>query len=348
LIFFTPLGVGVNEENQVMFLIIVMNILFVSSGNTLNGISPVVESQGNSLIEYGHQVDFFTIKGKGLKGYINATIRLRKFLRGKTYNLIHAHYGLSGIISLMANRGLPLVVSFMGDDLLGSNHKKGGISKISLFLIGVNRFLALRYYRISIVKSAQMLRILNVRNAEVIPNGVNLKHFYPVEKAKIRNELNLNLTDIIIVFVSTPARPEKNYSLAQEAVAALKGDNIRLIPVFNMNHNEICKWLNASDVVLLTSFHEGSPNIIKEAMACNCPIVSTDVGDVKFIFGSTEGCFLGGFDTNELTEIINKAIQFSKSENKTKGRQRIIDIKTDSESIAERITLAYKKAIDIN
>lgn len=324
-----------------------MNILFVSSGNTLNGISPVVESQGRSLIEFGHKVDFFTIKGKGLKGYISAISRLRKFVTKGNFDLIHSHYGLSGIISLLANRGLPLVVSFMGDDLLGSNRKRGGISKKSIFLVKINRFLASKYYKFSIVKSAQMLRILNLKNAEIVPNGVNLKLFYPEEKILIRKELNLSLTDIIIVFVSTPARPEKNYTLAQEAVAALKEDYIRLIPVFNIKHNEICKWLNAADVVLLTSFHEGSPNIIKEAMACNCPIVSTDVGDVKYILGDTEGCFIASFDPDDFAGQIRNAILFSKITGKTKGRKRIIDLKIDSDAIAEKITGVYRKVLEI-
>ena len=325
-----------------------MNILFVSSGNALNGISPVVESQGKSLIDYGHQVDFFTIKGKGLKGYVAAIFSLRKYIKGKNYNLIHAHYGLSGIIAILANQNLPMVVSFMGDDLLGSTRKKGGISKLSVFLTVFNRFLAYRCYGFSIVKSARMLEVLNIKNAEVIPNGVNLKHFYPEEKADCRKELNLSPTENIIVFVSNPDRPEKNYSLAKEAVSLLRSDNVRLIPVFNMSHIDIRKWLNASDVVLLTSFHEGSPNIIKEAMVCNCPVVSTDVGDVKFILGNTQGCFLGTFNPADLAEAINKAIKFSSTEGKTTGYQRILDLKIDSDSIAVRITMVYKKVLNIN
>ncbi|KKQ79249.1 MAG: Glycosyl transferase group 1, partial [Candidatus Daviesbacteria bacterium GW2011_GWA1_38_7] len=116
-----------------------MNILFISSGNALNGISPLVENQGKSLIEFGHQVDFFTIQGKGLKGYLKAILNLRKYLKSKKYQLIHAHYGLSGIIALLSNRGFPMVVSFMGDDLLGSNRDDGTITKLSKWMVKLNK-----------------------------------------------------------------------------------------------------------------------------------------------------------------------------------------------------------------
>jgi teichuronic acid biosynthesis glycosyltransferase TuaC len=325
-----------------------MNILFVSSGNALNGISPLVENQGKSLLEYGHQVDFFTIKGKGLQGYINANFKLRRYLKAKNYDLIHAHYGLSGIIALLVNRRVPLVVSFMGDDLLGSNLKNGKFRKSSLVLTKINCFLAAHFYSYSIVKSEQMFEILKIQNAEIIPNGVDLKHFIPEDKIKCRQELNLSLSEIIIVFVSNPERPEKNYSLAQKAVRLLNREDIRLIPVFDKMQNEIYKWLNASDLVVLTSFHEGSPNIIKEAMACNCVVVSTDVGDVRFIFGDTAGYFLGTFNPNDFAETINQAILFSISKGKTEGRRRIIDLNIDTVDIAERITMVYKKTLKIN
>ena len=324
-----------------------MNILFISSGNALNGISPLIENQGNSLKECGHNVDFFTVKGKGFRGYLDAALNLRKFLKGKRYDLLHAHYGLSAIIALLANRGFPLVVSFMGDDLLGSNQKNGKIHKISKLLIAVNRFLARSAYDFAIVKSSQMMKNFRSKNVEVIPNGVDLDNFYPEDKSDCRSELNLSNNEIIIVFVSDPARPEKNFKLAQEAVNRLNRADAKLIPVFNRNHNEIRKWLNASDVVILTSYHEGSPNIIKEAMACNCPVVSTDVGDVKIIFSDTAGCFLGAFTPNDFAKKINEAIIFSARESKTRGRQRIIDLKMDSDSIAERIITVYKKVLKI-
>jgi teichuronic acid biosynthesis glycosyltransferase TuaC len=318
-----------------------MNILFVSSGNALYGISPLVVNQGKSLIELGHHVDFFTIRGKGVKGYFKALVNLRKYLRARHYDLIHAHYGLSGIISYAANRSLPLVVSFMGDDLLGSSRKDGKTSLSSLVLTKINKLMAHFFYRYSIVKSSQMLGILNIKNAEVIPNGVNLKQFYPEDKSKTREELNLPLNEIIIVFLSNPERPEKNFSLAKQAVQSLYKKEVRLIPVFNKNHDEIRKWLNAADVVILTSFHEGSPNVIKEAMACNCPIVSTDVGDVKNNIEDVSGCYISSYEVEEFAHKIIQAINFSIAKGRTNGLEKLIRIQLDATSIARRITEIY-------
>ena len=105
-------------------------------------------------------------------------------------------------------------------------------------------------------------------------------------------------------------------------------------------------YYSAADVVLLTSVTEGSPNVIKEAMACNCPIVSTDVGDVREVLGNTEGCYISGLDPVEVAEKTKKALEFSYTKGRTKGRQRIIELGLDSESIAKKIVEVYKKALN--
>ena len=101
-------------------------------------------------------------------------------------------------------------------------------------------------------------------------------------------------------------------------------------------------YLNAADVLLLTSKWEGSPNILKEAMACNCPIVSTDVGDVKWLLGDLEGHYLSSFDAVDFSKKIKQAFIFGK---RTCGRKRIYELGLDSENIADRIITIYNMVI---
>ncbi|MFW5983504.1 MAG: glycosyltransferase, partial [bacterium] len=90
---------------------------------------------------------------------------------------------------------------------------------------------------------------------------------------------------------------------------------------------------------------EGSPNVIKEAMACNKPIVSTNVGDVEWLFGNTEGCYLSDFNPENFAKQLEKAICFSETKGETKGRDRIIELKLDASSVAKKITEVYREVL---
>jgi glycosyltransferase involved in cell wall biosynthesis len=106
-------------------------------------------------------------------------------------------------------------------------------------------------------------------------------------------------------------------------------------------------YYNAVDVILLTSLHEGSPNVVKEAMACNCPVVSTDVGDVRWLFGDTPGYFITSFDYKDVVEKIKLAINFREKYYQTKGRERIIDLGLDSGTVAGRIIDVYRQVLKL-
>jgi len=103
--------------------------------------------------------------------------------------------------------------------------------------------------------------------------------------------------------------------------------------------------MNAANLLVLTSFHEGSPNVIKESMACNLPIVSTNVGDVKQVIERVDGCFLAGYETAEFSQKLKLALDFSMKTGRTKGRERILESGLDSESIAERLIDVYKRVL---
>lgn len=314
-----------------------MNILFVSGANSNTfGMPPLVLAQGESLKKYTcHNIYYFPLYGKGILGYLKNLPKLWKYLRIQPINIIHAHYSFSGIIASLSFSRKPVVVSLLGSDVMGNNF--------------FNR-LIIRYHKLLrwdaiIVKSREMQDKLKGKHSEVIPNGVDLSFFQPMDAQKCRNNLRWSEEKIHILFAANPERPEKNFRLAKEAVSLLS-ENQNSVEVHfleNIEHQEIPIWINAAHVVILTSLWEGSPNVIKEAMACNRPIVTTDVGDVKWLFGDEPGHFISTQNPENYSDNLRKAIEFSKRIHLTRGRDRIIALQIDSKHIAEKINDVYEK-----
>jgi glycosyltransferase involved in cell wall biosynthesis len=323
-----------------------MKILFVSSGNSSSGISPIIKNQAESLISMGCDVDVFTIKGKGLKGYIINILSLRKFLMCYNFDIIHAHFGLSGLVSLIAKRKEKLVVSFMGDDILGSNKSDGSLLFLSRLMVIINRILSKKYYNATIVKSKEMLISHGKTDSLfLIPNGVNIDKFRPLPKEKCQKDLGWPPGRIYLLFASNPARIEKNFALLEKAMQLIPEEfNIDVKVLQDVPNESIPTYMNAADIVILTSFHEGSPNVIKEAMACNRPIISTDVGDVRLILGDTNGCLITDFDPKQLAEKIIKTLSLTQVPD---GRNRILALGLDSQNIARKITELYSQLINV-
>lgn len=302
-----------------------MKVLFVSSGNSKGGISILVKNQAESLKENGVEVEFFPIKGKGLKGYLQNISKLRNFLKKNQFDVVHAHYSLSGAAALLAG-SRPLVISLMGSDI-----------RLNLFLRFILKIFKL-LGKTLIVKSESMRKKTKLHHANVIPNGVDLKKFQPIDQNSAREKLGLNQTKKYIIFVSDPDRFEKNFKLAKNAYELIKDSGTQLQVVNDVDHNLIPYFMNAADVLILTSLWEGSPNVIKEAMACNCPIVSTDVGDVRWVIGKTEGCYITSFDSEDVAEKLKMALAFRK---RTGGREYIKHL--DSNVIAKKIIKLYEE-----
>ena len=272
-----------------------IKVLFVSSGNSIEGISPIVKMQGESLRKQNIHIDYYTIVGKGFSGYIRNIFRLKRYLSQNSYNLIHAHYSLSAIVASFATRK-PIIVSLMGSD-----------AYMKWYWIVIIKILKRIKWAETIVKSKSMNEI--IKNSRIIPNGVDFSKFKPIDKSFAKKELGFDDSQKYIIFVSNPARNEKNFQLAQKAIHMLNERNIILKVVYDVDHSSIPKYMNAANVLLLTSLREGSPNVIKEAMACNCPIVSTDVGDVSEIISKTEGCFISSFEPGEFAYKLNRALE---------------------------------------
>lgn len=315
-----------------------MKILFVCSGNSSNKISPIVKAQGDSLLEHKIDLEYFPLIGKGIKGYIKNIFLLRRYLKESKFDLIHAHYGHCGIISHLARTNEKLLVSFMGNDLKGDVNKNNTIKFFSRILVGLNKYFAKYKFDTNIVKSEELKNILPVNTkATILPNGVNLGVF--------KNQLrDISCNKKIVLFASDPGRPEKNFPLAKAAFDKIskENSNIELLTVYGKTQNELNVFYNKADCLLLTSIHEGSPNVIKEAMACCLPIVTTDVGDVKYILGETPGTFISSYSADDVALKLKSALEFSKP---TKGRERIIEMELDSTNVALKLIEIYSATI---
>jgi glycosyltransferase involved in cell wall biosynthesis len=115
--------------------------------------------------------------------------------------------------------------------------------------------------------------------------------------------------------------------------------------VYNKTHEEILSEILQTDILLLTSRWEGSPNIIKEAMACNRPIVATDVGDIRWLFGNEPGHYICDFDPQDIAAKIEQALDFNDKNGRTNGRNRIIELGLDSISIAKKLESVYNEVL---
>ena len=306
-----------------------IKILFVCSGN--KGISSIVKSQADSLISKGIELKISPIIGKGVWGYLNNIPSLKKQIEAMKPDIIHSHYSYCGIISSMASKKVPIIASLMGSD----THQ----SKFMKFII---KFFSDYRWTKTIVKSEDMKLRLNFKNAIVLPNGVNLDLFKPLDKKECRINLGWELDHKYILFAANPDRKEKNFALAQSAMNNIKMNHAELKIVYNRNHSQMPVYLNAADILLLTSKWEGSPNIVKEAMACNIPVVSTKVGDIEYLFGNIEGYYYTDHDSDKLAEKINYVLN---NDIKPNGRQRIIDLKLDSESVANKLIQLYQEVL---
>jgi len=322
-----------------------MKVLFVSSGNSGNfNITPFIKSQGDSLIKEGVDVSYFTIKGKGLLGYIKGAMQLREYLKKNSFDIIHAHYTLSGWSTVLAMAKQPVVLSLMGTDAYGDYI---GVNKIK-FSSCYQKFLTklIQPFVVKIIcKSKHIQSFVYLKNkSTVLPNGIFLEKVQS-DSDGYRKELELDNDMKYVLFLGDKKNVRKNFKLASKAFAKINDSSVQLLTPYPVHHEKVIKYLNSVDCLIVPSLMEGSPNIVKEAMACNCPVVATDVGDIKWLFGDEPGHYLSSFDADEMAQKIKLALQFSEQNGHTRGRKRIKDLGLDSESVGKRLIKVYQETL---
>ena len=271
---------------------------------------PFLINEINELRKFGMNIDVFSFSGKKKPLiYLKEWFRLHFTFDLEKYDLLHAEWGQSGLLVLPKQK--PLVVTFRGSDLEGIINEKGKYTFSGIILRLVSQFIAIIADHVVIV-SESILRYLPPVSYTVLPVCLDTNIFKPMPKEDARKQLNLPLDKHLILFASNPNRPEKRYALAKAAVEML-GDNTQLIVTRNVQHKQMMLYYNACDALVITSSHEGSPTVMYEALACNLPIVSTDVGDVKYRIEEIDGCYVCKGETiEEIASYLLKSINSGK------------------------------------
>ncbi len=304
-----------------------LRILFVYSSQGIFARTHLVTTQGNSLQKTGASVEYYDITGKGLSAYIKHIGKLRKFIKTQNFDIIHAQFGYSGFTCAFAGKK-PLIVSLMGSDY-----------RLEKTASWITRFFARFFWDCTIVKSQKMYDNLRIYDAKILPNGIDFSRFAPIDREIARRQAGFS-SSAHVLWVSDPDRKEKNFALAREAFSHLETDDVELTVVNNVEIDKVPFYYYAADVLLLTSKWEGSPNVVKEAMACSLPIVSTDVGDVSDITKDVDGCYIVEGDPEELANALDTALHYGK---RTNGRDKVKYM--DVEYISERLLDTYREVL---
>ncbi len=303
---------------------------------------PPLSRQIHSLQAHGLEIDVLEMRGLPKVKYLQLIPRFLR--RAARADLIHAHYGFCGWLARL-QIGKPVVVSFMGDDILGTPDETGRLSLASRAVVAIDRWLA-RCVNAVIVKSAEMAEIVKPVTAHVVPNGVDLTLFRPIDRAQAQQQLGWPRDKRYLLFPGNPDNPRKGFPLAQAAVqlaSEQSGQPFELVPLRNVLPDQVPLYMNACEAMLLTSQLEGSPNVVKEAMACNLPVVSVPVGDVETLLQNATGYTVQPRDPARLATALLQVLALDPQQ--IQGRAALQQQGLSLEQVAERIITIYKQVL---
>lgn len=302
-----------------------MRVLMVASYNK-NRFAPFIVEQAEALKRQGCEIEYLGLQGKGIKGYLKNLPALRRSIQAFRPNVIHAHYGLSGLLANLQRR-IPVVTTYHGSDI--NDNKALRFSKMAMKLSAWNIFVSRKTLDIAQPK----------KHYSLLPCGIDLSEVQLTEKNEARRKMKLDEKKKYVLFAGAFDNAVKNAPLAKETVSLMQDDNVELLELKGYSREEVTLLMCAADAFLMTSFTEGSPQVIKEALACGCPIVSVDVGDVKERVEGVGGCYVATTrEPKELAVLLQKAFDF---QGKTSGREKIIVDGLDNSQVADKLMSLY-------
>jgi len=296
-----------------------------------------VKEQIDSLSKQGveNRIFFINGRGNGKKEYLLAIWRLSKRIKEYNVDIIHCHHVFSAVVFFLTFRFFDkkCILSYQNPP-----QREGGMILYKIINIFFNAVL---------VKNSS--KFVNKR-VYYLPNGVNLDFFKPYSYEESGSKLKLNYNKKYILFMdSYNRRTQKRIDRFNEVIEIVKKNgnpyNIEPLILINTERSLIPYYMGISSLHLLTSDFEGSPNSVKECLACNVPIVSTPVGNVQDLIGDIEGCFISKtFDANELAELVIRALNMTNFESRSKLLKKKLDITT----VSERLIEIYYKVLSSN
>ena len=305
---------------------------------------PFIREQVGALREQGCECEYYYVKGKGIMGYLRAIPGLRKMIREWKPDVVHAHYGLSCLEANLATRRVPVASTYHGSDINVKSVRR--FSKMAIRLSAWNIFVS--------KKNMALAGVVEGKKASLVPCGINIPlPWNDLQKQKVE-QLTLNqwVETIMpkgkkyVLFAGAFDNEVKDPELAKQAINELKNEGVKaeLVELKGYNRDQVNALMYSCDAFLMTSKTEGSPQVIKEAMACGCPIVSVDVGDVKERVEGLEGCYVvESRKPMDIAEALRKAIAF---DGKTNGREKIIELGLTNELVAKQIIETYEDIIN--
>ncbi len=299
---------------------------------------PFVTEQGEAIRALGNEVEYFLVRGN----YVKAVGALKKKIREFNPDVVHAHFGLSAITAELQNL-VPVVTTFHNGETL--NWHVNWLS--SLFSLRAKHV-------IYVAQHARDLSYFKAKNYSIIPCGVPMDQCVVIDRAEARKQLGWSNDKKYILFGGAFDNLRKNYPLLRDAVERIGGD-IEIVEMKGLSRAECVLRMNACDLFALPSHSEGSPQALKEAMACNCPCLATDIADVKYLFGDEPGHFIlrnprktherwdaDKKSLDEMVELLKEALAF---EGRTNGRKRIEELQLTNEAVAKRIVNIYNEIL---
>jgi glycosyltransferase involved in cell wall biosynthesis len=284
--------------------------------------------QMSAVGQNGINVQTFYLSSRtSLSALVQEFVRFRSVINDFQPDVVHAHYGTVTALFCALATTRSLVITFRGSDLNPTTDTGYMRSFAGRFF---SQIAALRsQHNICVSQELHDRLWLRLRPTSIIFDGVDLSVFYPRPQEEARQLLGWS-EEKKYVFFNLSGRPAgKRLALAEQGIELARRQlgEVELVAVSKVDPNKIPLLMNACDCLLLTSDWEGSPTVVKEATACNLPVIAVDVGDIRMLLDEVEPSRIVPVEAEAISDALVSIIRAGERSN---GRLRAEKISSQS------------------